>query len=432
MIQVTTLADSGAGSLRECMMAAGARTCIFRVSGTITLQSQIKPTSGNLTIAGQTAPGGGIAIRNDPSNLTGSPLFLNQPNNIIRHIRIRPGPTSGAKQDTTDSITIDNGANNTILDHVSLSWATDEPFNSTKSSGDISVQWSLVYEGLSRSTHIQGEHSKGMFVEGNNITVHHVLIAHATDRMPNAGVGSRVDFVNVISYNMRQKAHQYFSMFQKQSDPSSGLTRQANVVGNWVSMGPSSLRGGSIFGGDYVEEFSTNPGAAQFYLSGNIDGRRISPSSNERLFFDPADWKYVLDRPIGILSVELFSSASQAVKDVATFAGAFPRDSSDQRVVLDFLNCRGSIINDPSEVGGWPALASATPYIDADGDGMADSWEAEHKITSATADADGDGFTNLEEFLNELAGDQDASGNLINRVGAGKGTVPSVNCGIAI
>ena len=140
----------------------------------------------------------------------------------------------------------------------------------------------------------------------------------------------------------------------------------------------------------------------------------------------------MLDRPIGILSVELFSSASQAVKDVATFAGAFPRDSSDQRVVLDFLNCRGSIINDPSEVGGWPALASATPYIDADGDGMADSWEAEHKITSATADADGDGFTNLEEFLNELAGDQDASGNLINRVGAGKGTVPSVNCGIAI
>ncbi|MET0364216.1 MAG: hypothetical protein ABW169_06145, partial [Sphingobium sp.] len=129
VIPVTTLADSGAGSLRDCMMATGARTCVFRVSGTIELLSQIKPTSGNLTIAGQTAPGGGIAIRNAPSNLTGSPIVLNVPDTIIRHIRIRPGPTSGAKQDTTDAITVDAKAKNTILDHVTLSWATDEPFN---------------------------------------------------------------------------------------------------------------------------------------------------------------------------------------------------------------------------------------------------------------------------------------------------------------
>jgi pectate lyase len=209
-IAVTTLADSGAGSLRECMMATGARTCVFRVAGTITLLSQIRPTAGNLTIAGQTAPGGGIAIRNDPSNLTGSPIFIRVPDVIIRHIRIRPGPTSGVKQDTTDAITIDGGSQDTILDHVSLSWATDEPFNSTKSAARLTVQWSLVYEGLSRSTHVSGEHSKGMFVEGSDITIHHTLIAHGTDRMPNLGVGGRVDLVNIISYDMGQKAHQYF------------------------------------------------------------------------------------------------------------------------------------------------------------------------------------------------------------------------------
>jgi pectate lyase len=414
------------------MMATGARTCIFRVAGTISLLSQIKPTSGNLTIAGQTAPGGGIAIRNDLSNLTGSPLLLSKPDNIIRHIRIRPGPTNGTKQDTTDGITIDSGANNTILDHVSLSWATDEPFNSTKASAGITVQWSLVYEGLSRSTHKSAEHSKGMFVEGSDITIHHVFIAHATDRMPNAGVGSRVDFVNLISYNMKEKAHQYFSMLQNQSNPGSGLTRQANVVSNWVSMGPNSTRGMPIYSGNYDEEFSTNPGAAQFYLSGNIDGRRSSVSLDDRLFFDPADWKYVLSQPIGNLSVELFSSASQAVRDVTSFAGAFPRDSSDQRVVLGFLNCGGSIIDDPSQVGGWPVLAVGTPYTDADGDGMEDSWEAANNIASGTADADGDGYSNLEEFLNELAGDQDASGYVINKVGTGTGTVPAVNCGIAV
>jgi pectate lyase len=432
VIPVTTLADSGAGSLRECMMATGARTCTFRVSGTITLMSQIKPTSGNLTIAGQTAPGGGIAIRNDPSNLTGSPIFLSRPDNIIRHIRIRPGATSGAKQDTTDSITVDSGANNTIIDHVSLSWATDEPFNSTKASAEITVQWSLVYEGLSKSTHIQGEHAKGMFVEGSNITVHHVLIAHATDRMPNAGVGSRVDFVNLVTYNMKERGHQYFSMLQNQGNPGSGLTRQANIISNWVSMGPSSIRGTPIYGGNYYEEFSTNPGAAQLYLSGNIDGRRTLLSVDDRLFFDPADWQYVLSQPVGSLSVELFSSASQAVRDVTSFAGAFPRDGSDSRVVLDFLNCRGSVIDDPSQVGGWPTLAGGTPYTDADADGMDDSWEASRSITSGTADADGDGYTNFEEFLNELAGDQDASGNLINKVGTGSGTVPAVNCGIAV
>lgn len=413
-------------------MATGARTCVFRVSGTIELQSQIKPTSGNLTVAGQTAPGGGIAIRNSPSNLTGSPVVLAKPDNIIRHIRLRPGPTSGTKQDTTDGITIDAGANNTILDHVSLSWATDEPFNSTKASGDITVQWSLVYEGLSKSTHIQGEHSKGMFVEGSFITVHHVLIAHATDRMPNAGVGSRVDFVNIVSYNMRERAHQYFSMLQKQGSGTSGLTRQANVIGNWVSMGPDSVQGTPIFGGNYDIEHSTNPGFAEFYLSGNVDGRRSQLAMDDRLFFDPTDWMYILGGILGSLSVDHYSSAQQAVRDVTAFAGAFPRDGSDQRVVNDFLGCRGSIIDDPSEVGGWPSLAAGTPYADADADGMDDNWEAARGVTSGTADADGDGYTNLEEYLNERAGDQDTNGNLINKVGTGSGPVPAVNCGITV
>ena len=429
---VTTLADSGPGSLRACMMATGARTCVFRVSGTISLLSQIKPTAGNLTIAGQTAPGGGIAIRNDPSNLTGSPLFIKVPDVIIRHVRIRPGPTSGTKQDTTDGITLDGGSQNTILDHVSLSWATDEPFNSTKSSSKLTVQWSLVYEGLSHSTHISGEHSKGMFVEGSDITVHHTLVAHGTDRMPNLGVGGRVDLVNVVSYNMGQKAHQYFSMLQKQSSTSSGVSRTVNVVGNWVSMGPSSLRGTPIYGADYDEANSTYPGDASFYLSGNIDGRRRSLAEDERLFLEPQDWKYVSLAPIGTLSVVLFTSAEQAVRDVQALAGAFPRDTADQQVVDDFLACRGAIIDDPSQVGGWPALAGGSVYADADGDGMDDTWEARQQLSDPNGDSDGDGYTNLEEFLNELAGDQDVAGNLASKAGTATTSLPPVNCGYPV
>lgn len=432
VIQVTNLADSGTGSLRACMMATGPRTCVFRVSGTIELLTQIKPTSGYLTVAGQTAPGDGIAIKNHPSNLTGSPLYLNAPHIIIRHLRVRPGPTGGTKQDTTDSITVDSRAVNTILDHVSLSWATDEPFNTTKNASNVTIQWSMVYEGLSKSTHKSGEHSKGMFLEGHNITAHHVFMAHATDRMPNAGVGTRADFVNLISYNMREKAHQYFSMQQKQSLTTSGLKRQVNVVGNWVSMGPSSMRGTAIFGGNYDEQYSTSPGMAEFYLYQNVDGRRRSYSSDDRLFMDPMDWKYVRQQPIGNLSVQLFSSADQGVRDVVAFAGAFPRDASDRRVLQTFLSCSGQIIDSPAQVGGWPALQSGVAYTDNDADGMDDNWEQRQNITSGTADADGDGYTNLEEFLNELAGDQDSFGNLINRVGAGTGAVPAPNCGITV
>ena len=88
--------------------------------------------------------------------------------------------------------------------------------------------------------------------------------------------------------------------------------------------------------------------------------------------------------------------------------------------------------NESEIVGGWPTLANGTPYADADKDGMDDKWEAARGITNGNADADGDGYTNLEEFLNERAGDQDANGNVINRVGTGQGTVPAVNCGIAV
>lgn len=391
------------------------------------LLSQIKPAAGNLTIAGQTAPGGGIAIRNAPSNLSGSPIFLNAPHNIIRHLRIRPGPTSGTKQDTTDAITVDAGAHDTIIDHSSLSWATDEPFNSTKASRDITLQWSLIYEGLSKSTHVQGEHAKGVFMEGSNLTLHHVFIAHATDRLPNAGVGARIDVVNNVSYDMREKAQQYFSMvFQ-----GAGIRRQANIIGNWVSMGPSSVRGIPIYGADYEEEFSTFPGQAAFYLSGNIDGRRWNDMLDERLFLEPSDWKYAVGSPFP-LSMTLYSGASQALRDVAAFAGAWPRDAADQRVIGDFLSCRGRIIDDPSDVGGWPLLAAGQPYGDADGDGMADGWEMQHGISDAGADPDGDGYTNLEEFLNELAGDQDSAGLALTRVGTGDAALPAVNCGLPV
>jgi pectate lyase len=197
-------------------------------------------------------------------------------------------------------------------------------------------------------------------------------------------------------------------------------------------MGPSSLRGTPIYGADYDEANSTFPGNAAFYLMGNIDGRRRSQLLDERLFMDPQDWKYVAPGMIGSLSVLLYSPVQQALGDVMEFAGAFPRDAADQRVINQFQTCRGRIIDSPAQVGGWPALANGTGYTDSDSDGMADSWEAARSMSDPNADADSDGYTNLEEFLNELAGDQDANGAFINKVGTGFSAAPPVNCNLAV
>lgn len=430
--RVTTLADAGPGTLRDCLARTGPRTVVFRVAGTIVLRSQIKPTSGRLTIAGQTAPGGGIAIRNDPANLTGSPLFLNAPHNVVRHIRLRPGPTSGTKQGTTDAITIDSGAVDTILDHVSLSWASDEPFNSTKAMARLTVQWSLVYEGLSKSTHQSGEHSKCLFAEGDDVTVVRTLMAHCTDRAPNFGVGTRADLVNSVQYNVREKFGQIFSMKRK----TTSLRRQSNLLGNWASYGPNTLPGAAPYGADYYPApYSTNPDVVDIHLMGNIDARRHSASYDERLYLDPADWKYVRPAPVGggvSVPAADVTSAEQAARDVLDLAGAMPRDAADARVVGTVRGCSGRIIDNPAEVGGWPVLAADAPYPDADADGMDDTWETARGLSASNGDADGDGYTNLEEFLNELAGDQDVAGNPVRRIGAGTGTVPAVNCGIAL
>jgi hypothetical protein len=127
------------------------------------------------------------------------------------------------------------------------------------------------------------------------------------------------------------------------------------------------------------------------------------------------------------------TSAEQGFRDVMQFAGAMPRDSADVRIVNEARTCTGKILQNENDiVGGFPVLANGTPYPDADKDGMDDRWEAARGITDGNADADGDGYTNLEEFLNELAGDQDSSGKLINRVGTGQGVVPAGNCGIKV
>ena len=124
VIEVTNLSSSGAGSLRDCIDDTGARTCVFRVGGTIELQNSLRIENPFITIAGQTAPGGGIVLTNDPSSRNTS-LMIRTQDVIVRYIRSRPGPPSQTTEDV-DALAIEGGAKDVIIDHSSFSWAVDE------------------------------------------------------------------------------------------------------------------------------------------------------------------------------------------------------------------------------------------------------------------------------------------------------------------
>ena len=185
VLRVTSLADSGPGSLRAAIEARGPRTIIFDVAGTIRLATDLVIREPRVTIAGQTAPGGGIALADQT-------LVVRADDVIIRHIRARRGdrlPGEG------DAIWIERGRR-IILDHVSASWSIDETLSASsryrEGEGyyDLSVQWSIIAESLRRSHHSEGEHGYGSLIRGGHgarISFHHNLWAHHVARMPRPG-----------------------------------------------------------------------------------------------------------------------------------------------------------------------------------------------------------------------------------------------------
>lgn len=434
---VSNLNDSGVGSLRACAEAVGPRTCVFSVSGEIRTQSRIRVRNGYLTIAGQTAPGGGIVLTNRGTSNLNSPLDIQADHVVIRHIRIRPG-ASTQTSDNVDAILIDG--ENIIVDHSSFSWGTDETFNIVGNGGssaggavansrNITIQWSMIYESLRNSTHSASNHSRSTYLGygAQDISFHHNLIAHSQRRNPNLGTVGQVDWVNNVVYN----AQQYFGEIYNRHG-----TSNVNWIGSVAIVGPDTLKRRDR---NAVNIF-LNDGVAthRLYVNDNLDMNRMSSSQDQRLVVDPKDWSYIKASPVGNGALSLapasISGPQQAYKDVLSFAGATKpaRDAADARVANEVRNCTGGIIDDPGQRGGWPILASAAAPADADADGMADAWESARGLSPANsadrnADRNGDGYTNLEEYLNELAGDLAGS-----QVARGAGNDPNPTCGFSI
>lgn len=426
VIEVTNLNASGPGSLTAALLAKGPRTIIFRVSGTIDLQRQtIVVRSPYLTVAGQTAPGGGITIK-------GGNIFLNTHDIVMRYLRIRSGPGGygGDNSNQGDCIQIyGKNAHNIILDHLSLSWSTDETLSIVQEAHNVTVQRCMITEPLNYVpapyTHPSGAHSKAIFqsYRASRVTYNKNLIAHTIDRVPTITSGD-AQFVNNLIYNCNKAS--IFAPYNMDTP------LYVQFMGNHFQQGPSntlkeelrfisftqSSAGGTIEGGVMpFSRFMIPPGYNSVQLSNStvleprhryvLDGAWVSQSAAGVTFVtNLAGFSPVVITAPG-------NSANMVLQDVGVNRPY--QDAVDHRILGDVQNGTGKIINEPGETvppgaDPWPVLPSTKSPEDTDHDGMPDEWELQHGLNplvaadGATASANPP-YTNLERYLSELSGD---------------------------
>ena len=410
VIAVTNLNDDGPGSLRHAVEQAGPRTIIFRVGGTIKVHRPIRIRDPYITIAGQTAPGDGILIRNLPVNEE-PPLTVETHDVVIRHLRLRPGP-SDEPSCCVDALGLMEGARNVMIDHVSLSWGVDENLGASGDARDFTIQWSVLSEALRRGGHAKDErHSRGLLVSpedgGGNVSIHHNLFAHNEGRNPEVALTYGVaDIVNNVLYNPN------FRMIEVSE---ANAKPYANVVGNIMRNGENTKINNPHINNHIVRARDLEDGAREgfvMYVVGNIDELfRTSDTMPEEVSLIEEDRRFLATerQPAPFVATTL---AERAYIDVLEGAGAtLPRrDAVDERIIEEVYDREGEVIDHPNEVGGWPRLANGTPPVDTDHDGMPDDWEQKlgldpHDPADCNGDVTGNGYTNLEDYLNELAGD---------------------------
>jgi pectate lyase len=402
---VTTVKESGPGTLRECIEAAGPRNCVFRVAGTIILDdAPLIIRNPFITIAGETAPGGGIAIRNSKRQPRPS-VSIETNDVIIRHIRIRPGPhaveacCSGALGLYTKAAT------NIMLDHLSVSWGSDETVDSEDAT-NITLQWALVGEPLLNGGPGKRNRARNaLFTKGGNITVHHSLFVHGQFRNPQikmAVPGAVADVVNNVLFSPQW---QYVITLGDE-----WTKINANIVGNY------KVAGKKITSDRLVHLMPESGKGFSVYLSDNVDETyRTDEHQREDAALEPQFRRYIVAEPFTVPAVRT-TSPERAYLDVLENAGATKpkRDAVDERLVRQVRNRSGKLLeSDPEKVGGWPELADGAAYPDGDKDGIDDGWEKRSGLDptnpqDGAADKDGDGWTNFEEFTHELAGDDQA------------------------
>ncbi|HEY1164934.1 MAG TPA: polysaccharide lyase [Chitinophaga sp.] len=439
VLVVTNLDDDGPGSFRWACEQGGARTVVFNVAGIVRLKSPLIIRAPYITIAGQSAPGNGVCI-------AGESVWINTHDVIIRYMRFRRGETNVGRRD--DAIG-GNPIGNIIIDHVSASWGLDENMSMYRhmyndSTGtqeqkmptvNLTIQHSIFAEGLDT-----WNHAFGSTLGGENATFMRNLWADNTGRNPSIGWNGTFNFVNNVVFNWVHR-----------SVDGGDYTATFNIINNYFKPGPAtsktSLVGHRILNPESGRSKLKYKVFGRAYVDGNImDGYPAITKDNwaggvqvedEHDQDQPDAGKYTdymrFTKPFPMAPVTIIS-AKEAFDYVLKNAGATlpQRDPVDTRVIeqvrtgkitypdnvklpatqfehrrLPIDSYKMGIITDVSQVGGYPEY-KGTAYKDTDNDGLPDSWEKQHGLnandaTDASQDKDKDGYTNIEQFLNEVA-----------------------------
>lgn len=379
IIAVTTLGDAGPGTLRACIDAHGPRVCVFRVAGLIRYTS-LRPIIRNpyLTIAGETAPGGGIVIAHDGGGSAFTPFVIKRTHDVVvRHIRVR-NDRDGVQR-RADSAFIIEDSHDVILDHVSASWARDENIGGYAQNDRVTISWSIFAQGTP-------PHDKCALLSSDptgpqRLSFLHNICAHNGDRNPDVNVppGGCVEVINNVLYDA---ALQFTEVWESYGGS------PVNVVGNTYRRGPSTSSVAYALDRPRIG----SKGRARIFFSDNVlDGAGIIVS--------PAAQAALVPMPVCPLTIKP-AAAALGYAQVLARAGAFPRDGVDARMVTDVLERAGRIGMPDRRL---PHIDGGTPYRDDDADGMADRWEGERGLDPTSNDAwedhDSDGWSNLEAFL---------------------------------
>ncbi len=352
VIDVTNLNNNGPGSLRQCAeVESGPRTCRLTVPGTISLGSyDIVVRNDYLTIDGSAVP---VAVKDGGFDVRAS-------HTVIRHLRVRPGPKSWLERGSNaNGITYrssEAGArtHDHICDHCSISWGTDDLIAVINGTYNVTIQDSILSEGLISGAACENCGSRGLLIGTGNtetVSVIRTLNAHNFIRFPNATSG-QIDFVNNVDYNGNGSSAQIAPYY--------GPVK-INMIGNYWKDGPSAIPFNLTY--NVIRTIGGMNYSAQsgIFVQDNVGRSRPNGTSPENKIIWGDNGGIPVQTARYSFPVVTTVSALQAYEDVLNRSGAQPRDSVDARVVNDVRNGTGAWISDPMSVGGWPVLPSAMP-----------------------------------------------------------------------
>jgi hypothetical protein len=379
---VTNLDDAGPGSFRDAVSQSD-RVVVFDVGGVINISERIV-IHKNITVAGQTAPGGGITIYGNGVAFNGD-----SGNNIIRYIRVRMGKNGDSGK---DAVAISEGQDY-MFDHVSISWGRDGTLDVNGSGIDnLTFQESIVAQGINNSNHSTG----GLMQSGRWSMIRSLYIDNKT-RNPKAR-GTH-EFVNSVLYNWGE--HGYIM------GDTSGVS-ECNLIGNTFIYGPSSNANTHITDTTPTFNVYADDNWVDDNKNGVLDGSLLSDYKTATLVATP------FDSPAGNTSK---LSAQDAVEHIIDHVGAsLVRDAVDELLIseLQSFGTKGQILNtedDNAIAGNVGTVANGSPPLDSDRDGMPDDWESQRGLdpnfADDSGDDDNDGYTNIEEYLSCLVGEGD-------------------------